>query len=307
MDDKFFVYLLRFAGGKVYVGMSRTDSRGSDTNRYRQHAAAAKAGKQLPVYNAWRKHGAPELSILSRHSDRASCALAEIEAIQTHASMDPMHGYNLMPGGEGLHAPPDSAIYELMRDRVWNNPAWRRKLSEALKGRPVSAATREAQKAWRESPEGKATLAAAARSPERRAKVSAATIRRMQDPAQRAYLSLVQTGKPKKVSPEGKARTAAARAAYHQSAEGRAKSRLGAQRMRANPVNEAKRKVAHAAYLQSEQNLAHCRAVALRNRKPIRVVATGQVYESRQALADALGVSGPSISYGVRTGKYEYL
>lgn len=77
--------------------------------------------------------------------------------------------------------------------------------------------------------------------------------------------------------------------------------------MRANPVNEAKRKVAHAAYLQSEQNLAHCRAVALRNRKPIRVVATGQVYESRQALADALDVSGPSVSYGVKTGKYEYL
>lgn len=307
MGSIFFVYLLTFPNGKVYVGMSRTDARGLDTNRYRQHACAARAGKQLPLYNAWRKHGAPEMSILSRHGDRATCALAEIEAIEAYESMDTSRGYNLMPGGEGLHAPPDSAIYALMRDRVWDNPAWRRKLSDALKGRPPAQATREAQKAWRESPKGKATLAAAARTPQRRAKVSAAASRRMQDPEQRAHLSRVQIGKPKNTSPEGRQRQAAGRAAYAASARGKANARRGAAIMLSNPENVEKRKVAHAAYLQSEQNLAHCRAVALRNRKPIRIVATGQVFASRQSLADELGVSGPSVSYGVKTGKYEYL
>lgn len=77
--------------------------------------------------------------------------------------------------------------------------------------------------------------------------------------------------------------------------------------MLANPKNVEKRKAAHAIYLRSEQNLAHCRAMAMRNRKPLRNVATGEVYESRQALADELGVSGASVSYGVKTGKYEYM
>ena len=135
MKQIFFVYLLTFANGKVYVGMSKTDSRGRTDNRYRQHEWTAKSGKLSPIYNAWRKHGAPVQSITSTHPTREACALAEIDAIQAYDSMNPARGYNLQPGGQGLHAPAGSAVYELMRAKVWHNPERRRKASEALKGK----------------------------------------------------------------------------------------------------------------------------------------------------------------------------
>lgn len=306
MKQMFFVYLLTFDNGKVYVGMSRTDAKGGTTARYRDHARTARYGKDLPIYHAWRKHGAPVQTILSTHATRDECALAEIDAIQTYDSMNPAHGYNLQPGGQGLHAPVGSAVYELMRAKVWNNPERRRKSAEALKGKPLPSSVQAAHKLWRESDAGRAKTAELTKRPEVRAKMSLAMTQRLAS-GYREYLSEVQIGKPKNITPEGKARIAAARAAWLASDEGKAKVREGALKMRANPENEAKRQAAHAKFLASDVNQAHCRAMAIRASKPVKDFATGHIYESRTAAARAFGVTGPTIGYWVKKGKFGYV
>jgi hypothetical protein len=305
MAQLFFVYLLTFSNGKVYVGMSRTCAKGLFTTRYRRHTYAANSGKLSPLYNAWRKHGAPIQQVLSVHATRAQCAAAEIDAIQANDGMNPESGYNLQPGGQGLHAPPGSSIYELMRVKVWDNPEWRRKLSAALKGRPVSAETRAAHAEWIQSSEAKALIAEVARRPEVRAGASARMRRRLEDPAYRAWLSTHQEGKPKNISEDGKARIAAGRTAYINSEAGKEGARRGARAMRADPQNEAKRRAAHNAYLHSDANEKHCRAMAANNVKAVTDLATGRSYPSQKAAAEALGVSRPTINYWVRTGKFE--
>src|ERR1700739_524077 len=114
MEPVYFVYLLTFPNAKVYVGMSKTDAKLRTDNRYKQHAWEARRGKQSPLYNAWRKYGVPPLTLLSTHATRAECALAEIDAIQAHDSMNPEFGYNLQPGGQGMNAPVGSARHELL-------------------------------------------------------------------------------------------------------------------------------------------------------------------------------------------------
>lgn len=306
MDINYFVYLLTFANGKVYVGMSRTDAKGRFDNRYKQHAHTARTGKSSPVYNAWRKHGAPAQSILSTHTTRDECALAEIDAIQQRDSMNPAHGYNLAPGGQGMHAPAGSAVYELMRAKVWNNPAWRRKMSDTFKDKPVSEATRAAHEAWRQTPEAKAQFSEIAKRPGRRAKLSAVMHDRLAN-GYRGYLSDVQRGKPRQVSEEGRARAVAKRREYAASERGKAASRAGWEAMRANPENEAKRQAALARHVQSDANKQHCVAMAAKSRKAVKDLATGQQYESQAAAARALGVSGPTIGYWIKQGRFAHV
>jgi hypothetical protein len=305
MEVTYFVYLLTFANGKVYVGMSRTDAKGLYTGRYRDHARTAKYGKASPIYNAWRKHGAPTQTIVSTHATREDCALAEINTIQVHDSMNPERGYNLQPGGQGLHAPPGSAVYELMRAKVWNNPERRRKSSEALKGKPLPQSVQDAHREWRESDVGRAKTAELTKRPEVRAKMSAAMLKRLAN-GYREYLSEVQIGKPRSLSPEGKARALAAQKAWSGRPENREKARATLTESRANPEFEAKRLAAIAVHANSDANRAHCAAMAAKASKPVKDLATGQIYESRAAAARALGVSGPTIGYWVKKGKFEY-
>lgn len=302
METTFFVYLLTFANGKVYVGMSRTDKRGLFTLRYNNHARTAKRGKSSPIYNAWRKHGAPVQSILSTHETREACALAEIDAIQVHDSMNPAHGYNLMAGGQGLHAPVGSAIYELMRAKVWNDPERRRKASEALKGKPLPPDTQAAQRAWITSDEGKASTAAMTQRPEVREKMSAAMTRRLEN-GYREYLSEVQTNVPKTMSEAGREHQRAGVKAWLATDEGKAAQRAGIAAMHASEL----RKVRHAEFANSDANKAHCATMGAKARKPVKDLASGQVYESRTAAAAALGVTGPTIGYWVKQGKFEYV
>jgi len=306
METTYFTYGLLFANGKVYIGMSKTCARGRYDNRYRQHANIAKRGKNSPIYNAWRKHGAPEQIILTKHATRDECAAAEIALIAEFESMNPAKGYNLMAGGEGLYAPPGSAVYELMRAKVWDNLERRRKSSEALKGKPLPQATQDAQRIWRESPEGKATIASVPQRADVRAKLSEAMTRRL-DNGYREYLSEVQIGKPKNTSPEGKARIAAARKRWQESEAGKAQSRAVIAAVRANPKHEAKRRAAHAEFAKSDANKAHCLEMSAKARRPVRDLATGQVYESRSAAAREHAVSGPTIGYWIKKGKFEYV
>lgn len=305
MDVTFFVYLLTFANEKVYVGMSRTDGKGRFTNRYYQHANAAQKGKPGLIYNAWRKHGAPEQTILSTHATRKLCALAEIDAIQLYDSMNSARGYNLQSGGEGMHAPAGSALYELMRAKVWDNPEARRKNSEAKKGLPMPEAAQRAHEAWRKTPEAAAQFAEIARRPEIRAQASERMQRRL-DGGYREYLSDVQRGKPRHYSEEGLAARKAKRETFLASDAGKAAARAGMAAMRANPENEAKRAAALTVYVQSDANKAHCEAMAAKSRKPVRDLTTGRVYESRTAAAQAHGVSGPTVGYWIKQGRFSY-
>lgn len=306
MEQVFFVYLLTFANGKVYVGMSKTDARGRYDTRYRKHDYDARKGKQLPVYNAWRKHGAPEQSILSTHATRDEAALAEIAAIEARDSMNPAHGYNLVPGGGGMHAPVGSAVYELMRAKVWNNPERRRKSSEALKGKPLPESVLAAHKVWRESDAAKAQFREIAKRPGRRAKLSAVMRQRL-DNGYREHLSAVQRGKPRNHTPEGTARIAAGRKAWANSPEGKAAARQTMAALRADPETEAKRLAALTTFLHSDDNLARCRAMGAAARKPVKDLNTDTVYGSQRAAAAAFGVAGPTIGYWIKKGKFAYV
>lgn len=304
METVFFVYLLTFANQKVYVGMSKTDSKGGFTVRYRGHARDAAGGKVRPVYNAWRKHGAPTQTILSTHETRDACALAEIVAIQQHDSMNPDCGYNLMGGGQGLHAPPGSAMYELMRVKVWHNAERRRKSSEALKGRPLPDTVTAAHRAWRESAEGRAVAREISQSPEARAKLAAAMARRLAN-GYREYVSEVQKGKPRHLSAEGIERRDAARRAWLDSEDGRAKNHAALVKARATPGAAEKRAAAALAHARSDANRAHCAAMSERASVPVRDLATGIMYPSYSAAARAFGVKPPTVSYWVKKGKFE--
>lgn len=305
MATIFFVYLLTFANGKVYVGMSRTDNKGGMTVRYRRHTYAATRGTRSPLYNAWRCHGAPVQTILSTHDTREDCALAEIDAIQEHDSMNRERGYNLQPGGEGMHAPPGSAVYALMRAKVWDNPVTRKKLSDAFKGKPLSEATRAAHAEWRGSPEAHAQFAEISRRPEVRAKASERMLKRL-DGGLRQYLSDVQKGRPKNISPDGKAAASAKRKAWAATPEGRAAILKGAETLR-DPAVMAKRKTGHAIYLKSEANAELCRANSVKARRPVKDERTGEVYDSIRAASLALGVKAPSIHFHIKKGRFTYV
>ena len=304
MEVVFFVYALTFPNGKLYVGMSRTDAKGLTSNRYRQHAREAAIGKISPLYNAWRKHGPPEQVILSTHDTRAECAEAEIAAIREFDSTDPTKGYNLQLGGQGLHAPRGSVMHKLMQERLWGNPEVRAKLSAALKGRPLSPNTLAGHAVWRETEQAKAFIASVARRPEVRAAQSATMKERLAS-GYREYLSAVQLGKPKNVTPEGLARGNAKRKAWAQTPEGQAAIRRGTAALRSNPEAMAKRKANHAKYLASEANAALCRANGLKASQPVRDVRTGEVYASISGAAAALNVKSPTIHYRLRKGLFE--
>ncbi len=88
------VYRLDFASGKTYVGITRQDTR----RRFAQHASLAKVGQKTALYAAWRKHGAPTMSILCEvpNEQLESEEVRLIDALQTLAPA----GYNSTTGGE---------------------------------------------------------------------------------------------------------------------------------------------------------------------------------------------------------------
>jgi hypothetical protein len=298
----FFVYKLTFANGKVYIGMSRTDKKGGIRNRYRAHENAAKNGKDLPIYHAWRKYGAPEQTILSACQSRDECAELEIVMIKNHDSMNPEKGYNLMPGGQGLHAPPGSAVYELMRAKVWNNPEVRKKLSIANKGKPPSPQTIAAAKAFYATPDGPLAVAKGW-TPDRKIKASELTRAQMANGGAE-HLSQTTKGRPDPRTPEGKER-------QRESAK-RDMTPVRANTMRAaafaNPENVRKFEEGRAAWRDSAENAEHCKRIAKLSAEasmtPVVHVASGREFPSCKALAEAMGYKHQSyISRLIKQGK----
>lgn len=305
----FFVYRLTFSNGKVYIGMSKTDAKGLCTKRFREHERSARSGSKNPVHFAWRKHGAPTQTILSRHATREECAAAEMAAIQSHKALNPAVGYNLAAGGEGLNAPSGSRIHALMREKVWGNPERCAKISAALKGRPVCAESLEGFKAWIASPHGREQRRQIARdmwsNPEHRATISERTKLQM-TPEARAHLSHKHAGRDDPRTPEGKSAAIKAQIAFANSPAGKEACRKGHAAMWANPENRAKVKAGTDQWRASDRNKAQCKEMAKRAAaicaRRVRDVATGIEYESQRAMAQALGVSDSAISYRVKAG-----
>lgn len=88
------LYKLSFSNGKSYIGLT---TRGV-VARFKQHEYdAVVKRKDLPLYAAWRKYGAPNVVTLAVLSDADLC-LAEIKAIQVFDTLVP-NGYNVSYGG----------------------------------------------------------------------------------------------------------------------------------------------------------------------------------------------------------------
>lgn len=302
----YFVYLLTFSNGKIYVGMSRTDKAGGFTTRYRDHARAAKNGKDLPVYRAWRKYGAPAQIIIGKYSTRNDCAQAEIDFIAQNDATNPEVGYNLMPGGEGMHAPKGSAMHELMRRKVWDNPEVRTKLSAAFKGKPLPAETIAASVAARKTPEGQERMRRLVwENPEVRAKLSASTTRQMAEGGA-AHLAEIMRERGDIRTPTQVAEQNARVKAFMNSPEGKDVAKRGYATMMANPENITKQRAGQDEWRASEANRENCRRIAKLSAaacaRPVLDLKTGIEYPSQRAMGKALGMSDGGVSLRVKNG-----
>ena len=141
----YYLYQLTFPNGKVYIGQTVR----AMNVRIAQHRTSAKRGSNLPVHNAWRKHGEPSVSILLECDCAETLHQAEIDMIQKCGSLIP-NGYNLSLGGEtapskspevaakiaakakGRKIADTSAVSEGVR-RNWQSDEYRKKVSEGLK------------------------------------------------------------------------------------------------------------------------------------------------------------------------------
>lgn len=115
------LYCLDFRNGKSYIGITERTA----IDRLNDHKKCVNTG-DTPVYNAWRKHGAPELRVLAIVENDDLAAL-EIRAIKAFNTLDP-GGYNLSFGGSISPS---------------RNPAIAAKISKSNKGRICSEYTRQ--------------------------------------------------------------------------------------------------------------------------------------------------------------------
>jgi hypothetical protein len=165
------LYRLEFPNGKSYIGISRNGA----AQRYLYHAGDARRGRStLPLYQAWRKHGAPALTVLAV-IENDDLPATEIRAIKVFGTLRPA-GYNVSQGGQlgAMHDPEVAA-----------------RVAAALRGRKASPATREKLRlshlGQKRTAEAIAKTAAANRgrivSPETRAKISETNKRAAANPS----------------------------------------------------------------------------------------------------------------------------
>lgn len=90
------LYRMDFSNGKSYIGVTVF----TIARRIREHKKLVERDKGYGVHRAWRKHGAPKITVLAilENEDLYS---AEIRAISAYGTKTP-HGYNLTIGGEGV-------------------------------------------------------------------------------------------------------------------------------------------------------------------------------------------------------------
>lgn len=91
------LYKLDFANGKSYIGIT-TKTAAERFNGHRRKSCGNSAKSNVPVYDAWRKHGEPQLTVLAI-LENGELASAEQRAIAAYGTLLP-NGYNMTVGGE---------------------------------------------------------------------------------------------------------------------------------------------------------------------------------------------------------------
>ena len=194
----YILYKLVFASGKAYIGQT---ARNMNT-RIAQHNRSVKSGSQLAVHCAWRKHGAPVISVVAEFETQSELHAAEKAAIIAIGTLAPQ-GYNVAYGGEsapsknpevaakisakatGRKYADVSSWVEASTER-WKNKEYQKKVSDGLKAtwtdekrakrsefiKDVWEKRKEA--GYSMSEETKQKLASYERTPESRAKMSQA-------------------------------------------------------------------------------------------------------------------------------------
>lgn len=308
MEKIFFVYVLTFSNEKVYVGMSSAKDKPGILNRLKQHRNAAKKGKDLPIYKAWRKHGEPSFSIVSIFDNRDDCANAEISMINSMNSTNIDFGYNLTSGGEGMHCEKGSAMYELMRKKVWDNEERRRKVSDTHKRlgiMPPRLAVENSLKA-RDNDEHKTKLRLIMADPERR-KLQSESARMQMANGGAEYLSKLFKGRKSPISKEGMVIAKEKRKAWAKTEAGRAAIMKGAETLKRPDVIEKSRKGMDE-WRASDRNKQQCKEMAKKSAQAcsIRVMdnETGIIYNSQKEAAEKLGTNKTQIYRWVKSGKF---
>ena len=309
-DVIYFVYRLTFANGKVYIGMSKTCPKKGYMRRFEDHVRAAASGKVLPIYSAWRKHGAPVFEVLSEHSNRPDCAVAEIKAIASYGSISDGIGYNIMGGGEGQQAGINQRLWDILNEKVWQNPERIRKCSEKLKGRKPSEATVNGYKEYCKTPERSKSLKKGWESKGRREAASSRTMKQMSNGG-RELLSKMFKGRKDPRTSAGKEIHRSKMKALAATDCGKKARRAAYDLWASNPENVLANRQALDKWRSSEKNADNCRKMAIlaaeKCSKAIRDLSTGEVFDSQRAMAKAYGVSDAAIAKRRNKGLYEYV
>jgi group I intron endonuclease len=168
------LYKLAFPNGKCYIGITTVGV----ARRYQSHKDAVRKGRQTKLYNAWRKHGAPVMTVLAVLED-SELAAAEARAVAAYDSFGP-RGYNSTPGGDVSPMLTPGVVAKMKL--AMQTPEARARSSEARKGKAASSCARAnmsaAHKGKTHSKETRSKMSAAHKgkllSPETRARISAA-------------------------------------------------------------------------------------------------------------------------------------
>ena len=204
------IYLLTFPNGKGYVGQTVQNT----AVRLTQHAKAAINGGQA-LYRAWRKHGAPTLTVLFE------CAASELDAAETTCisalrTFSP-NGYNLTAGGRDSPLAISAEARAKLSAAAKGRPTW----NKGLKTGPRTAACREKISAAKmghvKSAETRARISAARSglqlNGEHRRAISLGLKGRSFSAERRARISAGLKGKPKSAEHRVKLSVANARSA----------------------------------------------------------------------------------------------
>jgi hypothetical protein len=190
------LYKLVFACGKAYIGQTARNM----NVRIAQHKRSVKSGSVLPVHCAWRKYGAPSVSVVAEFDTQDELHAAEKAAIIALGTLTP-NGYNVSYGGDTAPSKNPEVAAKIAKKatgrkygdvsswvessiQMWQNSDYRKKVSDGLKAiwTPEKRAERSEQTKllWQERkasgyamPDAtKQKLASYERTPETRAKMS---------------------------------------------------------------------------------------------------------------------------------------
>ena len=92
-ERKYKVYMYTFPDGKVYIGMTKNSVQERRDCGYQHNASLKKAIKEC----GWRQMA---VDILGEYETEREAFEAERIMIAKHQATDPMHGYNISPGGK---------------------------------------------------------------------------------------------------------------------------------------------------------------------------------------------------------------